>query len=141
MPKLITSAVGAMRRVQCTQCGQESEVAKRAMSVFCPHCKERVILENYTVKSYHASRLFATCGDIIVEKSGIVSAIIRVQNLTIKGQVQGHVEARGSVHIAKTGKVRGDIQAPRLSVADGAVINGFIRITPEMVADTGGLTR
>ena len=118
------------REVLCTHCGSQTEVARRAMSVFCPHCKQRLILEDYKIKSYHATRLFATCGDIIVERSGVVSAPIRVGNLTVRGQVQGEVDARGCVQIASTGQLRGDIRAPRLIVADGARLDGFFRIVP-----------
>jgi len=101
------------------------------MSVFCPHCKQRLIIEDFKIKTYHASRSFATCGDIVVEKGGIVSAPICVQNLTVRGEVKGNVEARGCVNIASTGQLRGDIRAPKLVVAPGARLNGFLRIGPD----------
>lgn len=128
--KLQAAANGGGRTVHCTHCGAAQEVALRAMSVFCPHCKQRLIIEDYTVTSYHATRMFATCGDIVVEKSGFVSAPIRVQQLTVRGRVQGNVEARGCVRIDRTGQLRGDVVAPRLVVADGAQLNGFVRIAP-----------
>ena len=122
---------GPQKSVVCTHCGGSVDVARRAMSVFCPYCKTRLILENYRIKTYHASRLFATCGDIVVEKSGLVSAPIRAENLTVRGRVQGDVEARGVVQVAATGQVRGDICATRLVVSSGAQLNGFCRIQPE----------
>lgn len=137
MAKLRTIRTGDIKSVSCTHCGAESQVAKRAMSVFCPHCHQRLILEDYKVKTYLATRLFATCGDIVVEKSGFVSAPIRVQNLTVRGQVQGNVEARGCVRIARTGQLKGDIRAPVLRVAAGAKLNGFFRILPKPEGQTG----
>ncbi len=131
MSKITTVRTGATKHVCCTHCGGAIEVAKRAMSVFCPHCKQRLILEDYKIKTYHATRLFATCGDIIVEKSGVVSAAIQVMNLTIRGQVRGDVNARGCVRVARTGRLRGDIRAPRLVVSAGAELDGFLQITPE----------
>ncbi|NOT00136.1 MAG: polymer-forming cytoskeletal protein [Phycisphaerales bacterium] len=123
------------RTVHCTHCGRAQEVARRAMSVFCVHCTQRLIIEDYTITSYHATRMFATCGDIVVEKSGFVSAPIRVRQLTVRGRVQGNVEARGCVRIDRTGQFRGDIVAPRLVVADGAQLNGYLRIAPSSAGD------
>ncbi len=131
MARFISRPSGGVKKVVCTHCGGESEVAKRAMSVFCPHCKQRLILEDYTIKSYHASRLFATSGNIVVERRGIVSAPIRVHNLIIKGQVKGNVMARGCVTVASTGQLRGNVQAPRIVVDDGATVDAFLRITPD----------
>lgn len=134
MAKLSSRRVGGSRSVFCTHCGEPTEVAQRAMSVFCPHCRQRLIIEDYTIKTYHASRLFATCGDIVVEKKGIVSAPIRVQNLMVRGAVKGDVSARGCVNIAGTGELKGDICAPKLIVADGAKLDGFLKISPEAPA-------
>lgn len=130
MLKSSTARLDKEKTVACTQCGGMIQVARRAMSIFCPHCKRRLILENFQVKSYHASRLFATCGDIVVEKGGFVSAPIRVANLTVRGRVHGNVAARGLVTIASTGQIRGNIDAARLIVDGGATVNGFCRITP-----------
>ncbi|MEE9295269.1 MAG: polymer-forming cytoskeletal protein [Phycisphaerae bacterium] len=131
MPKPSTARSSRQKSVVCTHCGGAVDVARRAMSVFCPNCKKRLILENYKIKTYHASRLFATCGDIVVEKGGLVSAPIRAENLMVRGRVQGDVEARGVVQVAATGQVRGDICATRLVVNSGAQLNGFCRIQPE----------
>jgi hypothetical protein len=119
-----------MKRVACTHCGGESEVADRAMSVFCPHCRKRLILENFRIKSYHAVREFATCGNIVVEKRGAVAARIVVDNLLVRGRIQGDVLARGKIQITRTGEVRGDLRAPRLIVEVGATIKGHCQIGP-----------
>ena len=128
-PKDSLSNMG--RYVRCTHCEGDIQVGRRAMSVFCPHCKKRVILENFKIKAYLGSRSFATCGDLLVEKSGFVSAPIRVTNMTIKGRVKGNIKARGCVTIARTAEMRGDISAPRLVVSSGAKMDGFCRITPD----------
>ena len=119
-----------MKVVRCTHCDAEAEVATKAMSVFCPHCNTRLILEDYRIKTYKAVREFATCGDVVVEKRGTVAAKVLAQNLVIKGQVQGEVRARGKIEITGTGRVQGDLCAPRLVVKAGARIRGFCRIGP-----------
>jgi DNA-directed RNA polymerase subunit RPC12/RpoP len=128
---------GSTKRVFCTHCNGENEVSRKAMSVVCQHCRGRLILEDYRIATYHAVRLFATCGDILVEQRGFISAPIRVQNLTVKGKVQGDVLARGRVTIDTTGHLRGTITAPRLVVHQGGSIQAFCRIGPSPPHDTG----
>lgn len=98
------------------------------MSVFCPHCHKRLILEDYKIKTYYAVREFFTCGDIVVEKKGHVVAPVRAGTLTVKGKVQGSVMSQGTVNIARTGSFKGDIDAPTLHIESGAIIDGFLRI-------------
>ena len=127
MPRTIERGT-AVKKIACTHCGGTSDVAPRAMSIFCPHCRKRLILEDFKIDSYYAVRDFSTCGDIIVEKKGHVVAPIKVGNLTVKGKVQGHVTARGEVNITKTGWFKGDIEAVSLHIENGAVLDGFVRI-------------
>ncbi|MCH7592609.1 MAG: polymer-forming cytoskeletal protein [Planctomycetes bacterium] len=128
MPILKARDPAQTRNVVCTNCEHVNEVPTRAMSVFCPQCKKRLILENYKIKGYYAVNDFATCGDIVVERRGFVVAPIKVENLTVKGKLQGQVTARGKVSIGKTGWFKGDVVAPRLQIKSGAVVEGFMRI-------------
>lgn len=118
----------SVKHVHCTYCGKACDVSQRAMSVFCPHCRKRLILEDFKIKTYYAVREFFTCGNIIVEKKGHVVAPLRAGTLTVKGKVQGSVTAQGPVNIAKTGSFKGDIEAPTLHIEGGAIIEGFLRI-------------
>jgi len=128
MSSTLTEPGAVSRHVVCTYCAKDVEVAQRAMSVFCPHCKKRLILEDYKIDGYYAVREFFTCGDVVVEKKGHVVAPIRATNLTVKGKVQGHVTARGQVEIKKNGWFKGELEAPVLVVENGAVFEGFVRI-------------
>lgn len=130
MPLLRTQRAASVKQIICTHCGQASEAGQRAMSVFCPHCHKRVVLENYKISGYYGVVEFATCGDIVVERSGHVVAPIKVSNLTVKGKVQGRIKARGKVLIGKTGSIKGDIVAPMLSVEPGGKLQGFLQIRP-----------
>lgn len=130
MPSPTDNKQAGTREVVCTHCRRPVDVAPRAMSIFCPHCKKRLILEDFKIKTYYAVRDFSTCGDIVVERRGHVVAPITVDNLTIKGKVQSHVLARGVVRIGKTGWFKGDIEAPRLRIESGAVIDAEVRIGP-----------
>jgi hypothetical protein len=118
----------AVKRITCTHCGCVSEVARRAMSIFCPQCRKRLILEDFKVDSYYAVRDFSTSGDIVVEKKGHVVAPIKVGNLTVKGKVQGSVTALGEVKLTKTGWFKGEIEAKSLCVEAGGVLDAVLRI-------------
>jgi predicted RNA-binding Zn-ribbon protein involved in translation (DUF1610 family) len=127
---------GASKRVACTHCNEFCDVGRRAMSVFCPHCRKRLILESFKIRSYKGVRELATCGDVVVERRGHVVATVIADNLIVKGKVQGKVTARGRVAVSKTGNLRGDVEAPSISVEGGAVLQGFWRIG----APTGNAT-
>ena len=124
----------APKKVLCTHCQQENEVAQRAMSVFCIHCHKRLIIQDFSIKSYHAVHEFATCGDIVVEKRGHVVAPVKVGNLTVKGKLQGNVVARGCVKVHRTAWLKGNIRALALRVDSGAQIEGHLEIGPGVQA-------
>ena len=128
MAKVFAKRPTPVKRVVCTYCDMACEVAARAMSVFCPHCKKRLILEDFKIKSYHAVREFFTCGNVIIEKKGHVVALIKAGQITIKGRVQGEITSRGLAVIGKTGSLKGGITAPVLHIEQGAVLDGFLRI-------------
>lgn len=128
MSSNLTEPGAVVRRVACTYCAGAVDVALRAMSVFCPLCKKRLVLEDFKIDSYYAVREFFTCGEIVVEKKGHVVASIRGGTLTVKGKVQGHATVRGVVRIKKSGQFRGELQAPSLVIEEGAVFDAVVSI-------------
>ncbi len=128
MPTMSPKRGVAVKQVLCTHCEQKCDVGHRAMSVVCPHCNKRLILEDFRITGYHAVREFVTCGDVVVEKSGHVVALCKVGSLAVKGKVQGDVTARGRVSVHKTGLLKGDVRSPALRVESGAKLAGFLRI-------------
>ena len=128
MPSTSNKRAAPPKVVICTHCTKSCEVGQKAMSIFCPHCRKRLILEDFKITSYHGVREFATCGDIVVEKKGHICAKIKAGNVTVKGKIQGSVCARGAVKVCKTGSLQADVIAPRLRVEDGAKLVGFVRI-------------
>lgn len=63
-----------------------------------------------------------------VEQGGKVKANLQVKNITINGEVEGNVYASGKVFISKEGQLKGDIFAPRISIADGAQFKGSVKM-------------
>jgi cytoskeletal protein CcmA (bactofilin family) len=55
-----------------------------------------------------------------------IEADIAARSVTIRGSVTGTITASNLVEIRETGSVEGDIVAPHVSVAEGAVVRGRI---------------
>ena len=58
-----------------------------------------------------------------------IKADLVAQTITISGAVTGNVTATAVLDLRATGSVDGDIVAPRLIMADGAVIKGKVDAT------------
>jgi len=72
----------------------------------------------------------AASGDIQVDSSATVKASLDGRNVTVQGHVQGNVTARRRLTLAGSGALNGDVRVSRLSVEDGAMINGSISMQP-----------
>lgn len=58
-----------------------------------------------------------------------IQAQLEARSVTIHGHVVGDVLARGLVEITGSGRVDGDVVAPRLAVREGAQLNGRVHMT------------
>ena len=68
--------------------------------------------------------------EVTVGDSGRVSADIIAKTVRIDGEVTGDVSGGEKVIISKSGNVRGNIVAPRVTLEDGAVFKGSIDMDP-----------
>jgi cytoskeletal protein CcmA (bactofilin family) len=66
---------------------------------------------------------------LTVGANGNVKAEIHAKGVVIVGHVVGNVVGLERVEIQATGQVEGDVTAPKLSVAEGAQLNGAIQMT------------
>ena len=63
---------------------------------------------------------------VTVEEGAFVSADISAAAIVVCGKVQGTLEAATRIHLTASADVQGDLNAPRLAVEDGAVVQGNI---------------
>ncbi len=63
---------------------------------------------------------------LTIGSSATITADLVAKNITISGAVTGNVRAREQLDVRATGSVVGDIAAPRLAMAEGAVIAGHV---------------
>jgi len=68
--------------------------------------------------------------EVSVGESGEVLADINARVVKIEGEVIGDIAGREKVVIAKSGNVRGNIVAPRVTLEDGAIFKGSIDMDP-----------
>jgi cytoskeletal protein CcmA (bactofilin family) len=66
---------------------------------------------------------------LTVGANGTVQAEISAKSVVIVGRVSGNVHGAERIEIQGTGIIEGDVSAPRLVVAEGAVLNGAIKMT------------
>ena len=73
--------------------------------------------------------------DVEVAESGRVVASIEAKVVRVAGEVSGDIIGAEKVVILKSGRVQGNIVAPRVQLEDGALFRGSIDMTPEPAAE------
>jgi cytoskeletal protein CcmA (bactofilin family) len=68
----------------------------------------------------------AMSASVIVENSGTVEADIETKNVEVSGNVTGNITATERVELKTDGRMVGDVKAPRILIADGAVFKGNV---------------
>jgi cytoskeletal protein CcmA (bactofilin family) len=62
--------------------------------------------------------------DLRVGNGGTVRATVEAQTVVVSGEVVGDCVASSRVDIQSTGRVTGNIKAPRIVIAEGALFKG-----------------
>ena len=70
-------------------------------------------------------------GDVTVDSSATIQAAIEGANVSVRGQVTGNVTARKRLTLGGTGRLNGDVRVNRLTVEDGATLNGSVTMSSE----------
>ena len=70
-------------------------------------------------------------GDVTVDNTATVQATIEGANVSVRGQVNGNVTARRRLTLGGSGRLNGDVKVGRLTVEDGATLNGNVTMSQE----------
>ncbi|HEY3819188.1 MAG TPA: polymer-forming cytoskeletal protein [Polyangiaceae bacterium] len=65
-------------------------------------------------------------GDVTVDSHGMVGGGIRGRRLVVRGAVKGDLHAEEAIALEDGARVLGDVRAPRVSIAPGALVRGFV---------------
>jgi cytoskeletal protein CcmA (bactofilin family) len=66
--------------------------------------------------------------NITLARTARVKADIHTQNIIIQGSMEGDVQATGKAIIESNGHMNGSLTAARISIAEGAVFKGSLKI-------------
>ena len=70
-------------------------------------------------------------GDVTIDSSATVQASIEGSNVSVRGQVTGNVTAKRRLTLGGSGHLNGDVKVARLTVEDGATLNGNVTMASE----------
>jgi cytoskeletal protein CcmA (bactofilin family) len=67
-------------------------------------------------------------GELVIAPPAVLNGEIKAVSVTVSGSVTGNLSAREKIHLEKSAVVNGRLNTPRLSVAEGASLNGDIEM-------------
>ena len=70
-------------------------------------------------------------GDVSVDAGANIQASIEGANVSVRGQVTGNVTAKRRLTLGGSGRLNGDVRVGRLTVEDGATLNGNVTMSSE----------
>src|SRR5258708_26598134 len=70
-------------------------------------------------------------GDITVDAGATIQATIEGSNISVRGQVTSNVTANNRLTLCGPGHLNGDVKVARLTVEDGATLNGNVTMQSE----------
>ena len=70
-------------------------------------------------------------GDVSVGEGANIQASIEGGNVSVRGQVTGNVTAKKRLTLGGSGRLNGDVKVARLTVEDGATLNGNVTMQSE----------
>jgi len=70
-------------------------------------------------------------GDVTIDSGANIQAAIEGANVSVRGQVTGNVTARKRLTLGGSGHLNGDVRVSRLTVEDGATLNGNVTMSSE----------
>ena len=65
-------------------------------------------------------------GDVTVDAHGLVGASVQGRRLVVRGAVKGDLVGEEAVVLEDGARVVGDVRAPRVAIAAGALVRGYV---------------
>ncbi|QOJ18636.1 MAG: polymer-forming cytoskeletal protein [Phycisphaeraceae bacterium] len=75
-------------------------------------------------------------GTVHVASGSTCKATITAKEVAVEGAIEGNVEATDRIELKPNGAIKGDIVAAKMTMADGASIDGYCRIGSNGKAST-----
>ncbi|WP_394824045.1 polymer-forming cytoskeletal protein [Pendulispora albinea] len=75
----------------------------------------------------HVEGTVEIAGELVVTAEGRVAATLSAERVIIRGAVKGDVTATEAIHLEDGARVVGDVRAPRIAIAPGALFRGYVQ--------------
>jgi excisionase family DNA binding protein len=75
-----------------------------------------------------------TRGNLMVGQSADIKANIKGDTISVAGTINGNIKASVLIKLEATAKLTGDVEAPKISISEGAVMNGRVNMPAESSA-------
>lgn len=95
--------------------------------------EENLVIEGSVEGTIHLEK-----NDLTIGASGRIKADIHAKGVIVEGELQGDIVGTEKVVIRRSGNMRGNIVAPRVTLEDGAMFKGSIEMEPGAPARAGG---
>jgi len=69
----------------------------------------------------------AVSGDVTIDATGMVGAGVQGRKLVVRGAVKGDLVGEEAVLLEEGARVVGDVRAPRVAIAPGALVRGYVQ--------------
>jgi cytoskeletal protein CcmA (bactofilin family) len=86
--------------------------------------EENVVVEGHVEGSISITK------DLTVGPGGTVKATVNAQSIVVAGELVGDCQAAQKVQIESTGRLSGNIRAPRVVIVEGATFRGNSDMSP-----------
>jgi cytoskeletal protein CcmA (bactofilin family) len=84
--------------------------------------------EDLTIDGHVTGSIELGNHSLSIGPAAAISADLFAKNITISGTVKGNVRALERIDLQATGSVEGDVTAPRLKMAEGAIVAGKVDV-------------
>lgn len=95
-----------------------------------------------TVRGIVRGSILLQNANVFIEQSGYIQGEVRADKIVVAGEVLGDITAETALQVTATAKVRGNIRASKLAMADEAFFSGGLEIQePEPVNWKFGISK
>jgi cytoskeletal protein CcmA (bactofilin family) len=66
---------------------------------------------------------------VLVAEAGHVKAEVKAETVIVAGRIEGNITAEQKIELTPTADMRGDLNAPRITISEGATFEGQVVMT------------
>ena len=119
----------AVRGVHCPYCNHHFEASRRAMTLTCPRCTQRLAFEDKVLRSQSHGGV-STVGHVRITASSSLTGQIVCGHLINNGHFDGTAIVHGPLELEAHSTTTGEVRARSLHALPGATLRARVIIGP-----------